>query len=392
MIQTFVIFSILFKVALSAVPSCRDRFLEPFSNTSIWNTAIGSDALFVHAKLFETPDLFPSQFHNDQEFFVRVTESDPEFDWIDQGDWGPDKKCNVVGNAVRKIRLPINFTTASDCDANHENCRSAADQMNNNPMGILLEDQETIVQMQPAYRCDPNGVFLARFGNETDGCPQKFPNVTSIFSDGNLGAHGGSGLSGVGGMIRLGELLPGAPPISHALKIQLQHIWYFGEYKLANDSDYNGGRSQYVWPATGSDSGSQKAPGGLYTGKNKYIVPGALLSFPNGTSSLSLKTDVGKKIFDALYYYGGYIVDDTGGSNSVAICMDALVNAEMRRTYGYTLAYPHGIGNGGPGQELYQDLLVIFQNLSVVANNGPDSVGGGGVPRKPMKGPICMDI
>ena len=25
-------------------PGCRDRFLEPFSSTSIWNTAIGSDA------------------------------------------------------------------------------------------------------------------------------------------------------------------------------------------------------------------------------------------------------------------------------------------------------------------------------------------------------------
>ena len=30
--------------ATAAVSSCRDRFLEPFSSTSIWNTAIGSDA------------------------------------------------------------------------------------------------------------------------------------------------------------------------------------------------------------------------------------------------------------------------------------------------------------------------------------------------------------
>ena len=43
----------------------------------------------------------------------------------------------------------------------------------------------------------------------------------SLLSNGSLGAHGGSGLSAVGGMIRLGELLPSAPPIRHAIKLEL---------------------------------------------------------------------------------------------------------------------------------------------------------------------------
>ena len=73
-------------------------------------------------------------------------------------------------------------------------------------MGVLLPDNVTIVQMQPAYRCNGSGPLLARFGNSTDGCPQQFPNVTSILGDGALGSHGGSGLSGVGGTIRLGEV------------------------------------------------------------------------------------------------------------------------------------------------------------------------------------------
>ena len=55
--------------------------------------------------------------------------------------------------------------------------------------------------------------------------------TSSIFSDGNLGAHGGSDLSGVGGMIRLGELL--GTPISHIEN--RTPTWYFGEYKLANE-------------------------------------------------------------------------------------------------------------------------------------------------------------
>ena len=45
---------------------CRDRFLEPFSSASIWNTAIGSAAQFSAAHLFNDTSNLPSQFHNDQ--------------------------------------------------------------------------------------------------------------------------------------------------------------------------------------------------------------------------------------------------------------------------------------------------------------------------------------
>ena len=133
-------------------------------------------------------------------------------------------------------------------------------------------DNETLVQMQPVYRCVQGGPLLAKFGNATDGCPQQFPNVTSIKGDGRLGSHGGSGLSGFGGTIRLGELLPGAPPIPHAIKIELQHQWYYGMSKLQPATAENGNRTQYVWPATGSDSGTEKAPGGLYGGTDPNIV------------------------------------------------------------------------------------------------------------------------
>ena len=53
--------------ATAMAATCRDRFLEPFSSDSIWNTAIGSNAHFVPANLF--PDLQhnpPTSFHNDQ--------------------------------------------------------------------------------------------------------------------------------------------------------------------------------------------------------------------------------------------------------------------------------------------------------------------------------------
>ena len=56
-----------------ASPPCRDRFLSPFSSTSIWNTAIGSNAVFSPAKLYESAAQAPPNFHNDQDFFLMVT-------------------------------------------------------------------------------------------------------------------------------------------------------------------------------------------------------------------------------------------------------------------------------------------------------------------------------
>jgi len=61
---------------------CRDRFLRPFLNTSIWNTAIGSLAKFELAGLFPNDSTSPADFHNDQDFIVRANSSDPLSDWI----------------------------------------------------------------------------------------------------------------------------------------------------------------------------------------------------------------------------------------------------------------------------------------------------------------------
>lgn len=377
-----------------AESQCRDRWLEPFSSTSIWNTAIGSKAQFENAGLFSTPDKYPTQFHNDQDFILRSSNQDPLVNWVDQGNWGGDDHCTVTGKVVRTLHFPHDWTSASDCrghPSEPNKCLSPPGQPNNNAMGLLMPDNVTIVQMQPVYRCAQGAPLLARFGNSTDGCPQQFPNVTSIFGDGTLGSHGGSGLSGIGGTIRLGELT-GPEPIKHALKLELQHQWYYGLKKLQPATAYNGGRGQYLWPATGSDSGTEKAPGGLYTGTNPHVAPGALLALPGSIAAgINVTTVVGKKIKQALTDYGGYIVDDTGAGNSVALCMDSAVNDEMRAKFGYAMTYPHGVSadSKDPGRALYFDLLNIFRSLHAVVNNGPNAIGGGGVPRIPTKPPIC---
>ena len=247
--------------------------------------------------------------------------------------------------------------------------------------------------MQPVYRCEEGGPFLARWGNDTDGCPQNFPNVTSILGDGALGAHGGSGLSSVGGTIRLGELLPDSPPIRHALKLEFDgRRQYFGGPPLQNASHYNGGRTQYMWPATGSDSCSKGAPHGCYTGKDPRVAPGALLALPRAVATgLTMATVIGRQIRDALASYGAYLVDSTGNYNMVAVCQLAEVNLELRKAYGFSMAYPDGVQAGQPGLpgKVYDDLLLLMRNLHAVVNNAPGATAGGGSPLAPMAPPIC---
>ena len=92
-------------------------------------------------------------------------------------------------------------------------------------------------------------------------------------------------------------------------------------------------------------------------------MPGALLAIPAGDAdSVKTTTAIGAKIKQALVDYGAYIVDDTGGGNSVAICMQSEVNAEMREQYGFAMTYPAGVtpSSHDAGREVYQDRIRVL--------------------------------
>jgi hypothetical protein len=134
-------------------------------------------------------------------------------------------------------------------------------------------------------------------------------------SDGANGAHGGSGLSSVGGTIRTGELLDSTGPIAHALKLELYaHEYYYG-----------GSESPcFAWPALGCDSYAHSGPSNMvYNGTNPYLKPGALLAVPSAVApSVKTTTVPGRKILAALTTYGGYLVDDTADDTG-SLCMVA---------------------------------------------------------------------
>lgn len=353
--------------------NCRDKFLWPFSANSIWNTPIGSNAQYVPANIYDGANNLrgnPVEIHNDQEWPVLVSAQDPIVSWLDTGGNFPGQPppCGTAtGPEKAKIQIPANFHT--DCPAN------------NNGAGFLASDNVTLIQMQPLYRPTAGGPIYAWYHR---GAPQPFPWEISIFSDGNLGAHGGSGLSAFGGTIRLGELLTSTGPIRHALKLELwAHAYYFWDNK--NDN------SCFTWPAIGCDD-YFKNPTVGYNGTLEYLKPGALLAIPPKLSSQiesSLKTSVSKKILNALVDYGGYIVDDTGSQQGGgAICMEHGVNDEIYSNFGYSISIENPL-TPNQGSELYYDIVLIFKFLHVVVNNGPNNIGGGGIPRQPPPPPFC---
>src|SRR5256712_4242786 len=108
-------------------------------------------------------------------------------------------------------------------------------------------------------------------------------------------------LSSLGGVIRLGELVPGGT-IRHALKVNL-----FGR------DNYYTGSGSFRWPATTADG---CAPG-CYGGSVPALRMGSLLALPPSfdVNAMGLETGEPAKILaHAFQDYGGYTVDDAAWS------------------------------------------------------------------------------
>lgn len=399
---------------------CRDRFLWPFASTSVWNVPIGSGAVFVPVHLFDLPyaeacalrtgpavalrSLCPGWntswtpgtcvaagccwaplpapqpgpwchypggrlpnwgFHADVDVAVRASSDDPLVPWISQGGWGPEDRCAISGTVATHVPLPDDF--AIGC------------QGGNLAMGLLLPDNRTLLQMQPANRAPMRGApLLAQYQR---GCPVAFPWAVDILSDAPWGAHGGSGLSSIGGTLRAGELLPGAPPIAHALKLEL----------LAHDYYFSGGPAApyeqcFAWPALGCDGYAHDSSSALqYNGSCAALKPGALLAIPPDAAPAAMATEPGRRLGDALRAYGAYIVDDTA-SDSAALCMEQATLDDLRAAYSITVGAPAA---SAASAAFASDLAELFRSLAVVANNANSTVGGGGTPGVPLAPPIC---
>lgn len=329
-------------------PTSRNPLLWPFSSDSVWNTSIGSDAQYVDARIQPA-----SRIGTDIDHFFALDDADPERDVYAIGSW----ENRTSGTRDLGLDLPVPDELLIP-DANEL-------ERPNNSAALLLPDGETLIQL--------NAMTRDRVGGRVYGVKYplgRLPNET-LTSSGALGGHGGSSLSSIGGTIRLGELI-GDEPIRHALKINL-----WAEKYLSYSEGFQGGRG-YRWPAVKADG---YASDETYGGQVSALQMGSLLAIPPDVTpeSLGLKTKPARKIFYALQDYGAYIVDDTA-ADSHSIGTENGVLQEFQYEYGYDFTDRQG--------DFFEDVMSLFTTLHVVDNNGPESIGGGGIPRAPVAPPI----
>jgi len=273
---------------------------------------------------------------------------------------------------------------------------------------MLLEDGRTVIHFQP-------------FGRATAGAPFAMGNAQLaeagrqdiVTGDGRLGSHGGSGLSALGGTIRVHELLPGATiGPRHVLKLTVPMSQWV-KYPPADGAYTIGGPTRpYRWPArtrdstwrSGQDTYGINAPAGLPDGSGM----GMLVAIPPGTSSGDLETIPGLRLFETLMDYGAILADDSyakkyasGSSGALAVDRNGfLFSAEWSPRGLYPTVFRNAwspyYGSGFFGGDLKgarvrtnspftRDCIRLIRKCHLVANNSATNIGGGGVRRVAMK-------
>ncbi len=317
----------------------RDPFYWPFSETSIWNMPIGSNAQLQKANIKAS-----QQLGIDEEYIVKVPAGSPSVEVKTPSSWGQRWPGSTHQGYMQ---VPSNFYLADAAPPNTPN----------NCAAFIMPDGRTIKQLEPTCRLGTgNAQIVGYLYQDVD-----------IYGEGAGGTHYGSGLSAIGGSIRKGELTS-SEPIKHAIKLNIwakQYCYY--------DRSANKG---YVWPADRHDS--YAASGNMaYGGSNPNLRMGTLLTIPQNVTaeSLGIRTEVGKKFFYSLQNYGAYISDDSAW-DCHCWCVEDGVNEEVMAKYGFYLS--------GNNTLFYQDSMKLIEALYIVTNNSPTSIGGGGTPCKPL--------
>jgi hypothetical protein len=315
----------------------RNAGLWPFSASSPWNTPVGSGAQFeavggpmtsnLRAKTIGSWTIIPwlnAAQYSHPVYFAKA--SDPRV-FVDSP-WDPDMWVHIPANAV----------PAQGTDGH---------------LHVVQPDGRTIIEMW---------VVRPSSGTWTAGRLE----VGDLHSDG-LGPDNGTrayGGSSIAGLIRTWEVDPTDPnytdgTIRHALAVGLPAgmLKYTGGNSGYDANGYGTARG-YVWPATEQDYDS---PGSYYG----QVPMGSLLAIPKNVNIDSLGlSPATKAVAKALQDYGAYVVDRAGG-NTMAFYAEPTTPGSWQNAI---------VGPNWSAGELE----TIRQQLRVVTNNGPDSVGGGG--------------
>lgn len=342
-------------VAHAAPATSRDPWIRPFRADSIWNTPIGSHARYVPSGY---PEMKASS--TDPAYFLKLDARDPLVDHIETTDWR--RRCSSKGRVISQLNLPPDFMIP-DARQNSNGGWSTP----NNGWEFLLPDGRTLYCSGAGARCERNGPIFGHGGALTTNPEPENIRLVDIYGDGLRGGHGASKLPRLGGALRKGELSPHSGPIRHALDLVL-----YTKYAYGNKQDAS---LCYRWPASGADRFAlDPAKKDRYIGTNPEMRIGSLLALTPDTTpeQLGITSPEGRKIFQALQDWGGYWTDDSAWPcNYLTIAYDA---HEAKAWL-----------DSETGKAEFSRMMAA---LHVVANNGPDSIGGGGTPRAPLHAPL----
>lgn len=316
----------------------RDPYKWPFASNSIWNMPIHNNAVYTTVNI---PAPTGYGVTADEDIIILKPTAPTTAINTNTAGWSGADRCPATGANLMNVPIPGNFIYSSST------------WLGNTPnagVAVLMPDGVTIKNTQPFARCTANGAASSQYN---------YPD-NNLNTDGIQGAHGGSGMSVIGGSIRLGELMPGSV-IRHVLKMNIDKHFLF----------YNAATEGYRWPALKADG---YAPTG-YTGTNIALRMGSLLAIDKtiDVNALGLTTEPAKIIARALQNYGAYIVDDPNWdviAFGVEHSPDGKVVTEFQNQYGYSFESPVGTAWS-------TDIATILQNLKVVDNNTETNLGGG---------------
>src|SRR2546422_1727113 len=216
----------------SASAAGRVATLWPFSRDSIWNLPIGANAVYVPGNI-KTPTAYGVT--TDVDVLILTPNAPVTKVWENRDAWSGGSRCDAQGGVLFSGPIPTNFVVPGAGSGNPDGTTP------NYATAILAADGHTLIQGQPMARCTAGGTATMWWWDH---------GKEDLFGTGNSGAHGGSMLSSLGGVIRLGELVPGGA-IHHALKVNL----------LGADNYYSGSGG-YRWPATTADGCAPGCYGG----------------------------------------------------------------------------------------------------------------------------------
>ncbi|MCC6436635.1 MAG: hypothetical protein IT196_16480, partial [Acidimicrobiales bacterium] len=343
--------------AAAVTPDVRDPRRWPFAWDSIWNMPIGTQASLVPAGI---PAAGAYGMTVDEDVLVLQPDAPRTQVVANSAGWNPNlTRCGTVDSTkvlLRDVPLPAEFST-----------ESYLGRTPNMSAALLLGDGVTIAQTQPFHRCGAGGAATSQY---------VYPSDDIRTGDGIAGAHGGSGMSSMGGTVRLGELVPGGV-IRHALKINLDCARLCAYAPTEPD-----GRPGYRWPARKADSDAA----GRYRGPIPALQMGSLLTLPASFDEAQLRTEPARIMARALRDHGAYVVDDTGWdvyALATEWSPEGRVIDEFAAAWGFPMSTPALATCTGtePSCAWAKDMAALYTSLHVVDDNTADTIGGAGARR-----------